>query len=62
MKKAYLVKFEITTRVVAENEEQARGVAVNKLILTRELLDNKIEEYTSEVFEDYECPATQDEL
>jgi hypothetical protein len=62
MKKAYLVKFEITTRVVAENEEQARDAAVNKLILNRELLDEKIEEDTPEVFEDYECPATQDEL
>jgi hypothetical protein len=60
--KAYLVQFEMTTRVVAENEEQARDFAVAKLINDRELLNEKIEEDTPNVYEDYECPATDEEI
>lgn len=60
--KAYLVQFEMTTRVVAENEEQARDLAVAKLINDRELLNEKIEQDTPNVYEDYECPATEEEI
>jgi hypothetical protein len=60
--KAYLVQFEMTTRVVADNEAQARDLAVAKLINDRELLNEKIEQDTPNVYEDYECPATEEEI
>lgn len=60
--KAYLVQFEMTTRVVADNEEQARDLAVAKLLNDRELLNEKIEQDTPIVYEDYECPATEEEI
>lgn len=59
MKKAYLVNFDLITRVIAENEEKAILVAIDKI--KKDIKSYVCQENAVEVKEDKEIPYSDDE-